>query len=668
MGTTYTPDRLTGDVVAEDAEAPLADATWYTAESLGDELVYEVEPGTLSEDDWITFDLLLDGEHLTKWDLRLREGEDGPTFRMRYSALNQCQARANVPLTATNQDRWKYDREGAWLKPLADGDRVNPAAVDRVSVRVIRKSDRPTRWCQTPLEVTGEEPDRLEDPLLPEGPLADEFGQSRVHEWAGRTGSEAALVERLHSQADAAADHELPWAASAWGGWTGRQFEATGYFRTHHTGREGEGDGRWWLVDPDGYPFWSTGLDCVRANVKSVYGGIPAALSWIPDEDGAFAPALGETNGEPLVDYLRANLVRAFGADWHDRWADLVLGQLRDLGFNTVANWSEWEVAREAGVPYVRPLSLRVFDDEHAVYRDFPDVFSERFHEAAREFAEPLAETRDDPAMVGYFLGNEPTWGFAEETPAAGMLYTTEACETRVELRSFLEDRYDGDAELADAWGMDASFDDVESGRWSEHLTDAAREDLEAFSEVMVDEFYRVLSEACRDVDPNHLNLGTRYAYIPGEWALRGMSHVDVFSVNCYEQRLLAEAFREVSDLLEVPVLVGEWHFGALDAGLPASGISRVRDQAARGDAYRTYLEDAAAKPWCVGTHYFTLYDQSIVGRFDGENYNIGFFDVCHRPYPLAAAARESHERLYEVATGEADPYDDPPEYLPTVH
>jgi len=43
---------------------------------------------------------------------------------MRYSALNRCQARVRVPLTATNQDRWKYDREGAWLKPLAGGDRV----------------------------------------------------------------------------------------------------------------------------------------------------------------------------------------------------------------------------------------------------------------------------------------------------------------------------------------------------------------------------------------------------------------------------------------------------------------------------------------------------------------------------------------------------------------
>jgi hypothetical protein len=111
--------------------------------------------------------------------------------------------------------------------------------------------------------------------------------------------------------------------------------------------------------------------------------------------------------------------------------------------------------------------------------------------------------------------------------------------------------------------------------------------------------------------------------------------------------------------------MIGEWHFGALDVGLPASGIGHVPDQPSRGQAFRVYLEDAAEKPWCVGVHYFIMYDQSALGRFDGENYNIGFLDVCNRPYePLALAARASHERLYQVTTGVAAPYHNEPEYL----
>ena len=33
--------------------------------------------------------------------------------------------------------------------------------------------------------------------------------------------------------------------------------------------------------------------------------------------------------------------------------------------------------------------------------------------------------TRNDPAFIGYFLMNEPTWGFASQTPAEGMLLNT---------------------------------------------------------------------------------------------------------------------------------------------------------------------------------------------------------------------------------------------------
>ena len=163
---------------------------------------------------------------------------------------------------------------------------------------------------------------------------------------------------------------------------------------------------------------------------------------------------------QPLVDYLTVKFILTFVENWHDRWAETALGELRRLGLNTVGNWSQWEIAREAGYPYVRPLSLE-FPGTETVYCDFPDVFAD-------------------------------------------------------------------------------SFADVELDAWTERLTDAAREELAAFSEMMVDEFYRVLSEACRAVDPNHLNFGTRYAYVIGDWALAEMSYVDIFSINCYEDRELA--------------------------------------------------------------------------------------------------------------------------------
>jgi hypothetical protein len=191
---------------------------------------------------------------------------------------------------------------------------------------------------------------------------------------------------------------------------------------------------------------------------------------------------------------------------------------------------------------------------------------------------------------------------------------------------------------------------------------------LEEFSAEMVRRLFRTLSDACHAADPNHLNLGARYYTVPPPWALAGMDSFDVFSMNAYRERIPREQIRQVSEALRRPVMIGEWHLGAMDVGLPASGIGRVANQSQRGQAYRVYVEDAASEPACIGTHHFTLYDQSAVGRFDGECYNIGFLDVCHRPYEeLVRAARASHERMYAVAARETAPYDEAPPYLPKL-
>jgi hypothetical protein len=656
------PERLVGRIVQEAGDAPIPGATWYTAQAAGDGLVYRFPPGALAGAEYLTADMLLDGQHVTSFTLILQEGQDGPRFGLNFGLLNQCSARMRMPLAAVNQNRWRYEREGAWLKPRCRYDRVDLRRVDRMVIEVERKSDRPVRWCMTPVTVTAEEPPRLEEPILPQGPLLDELGQSTLHNWPAKSRTPEQVTERLRAQLDAAPLQRWPEGFSRWGGWVGSRVEATGFFRTHHDGQ------RWWLVDPDGYVFWSSGLDCVRIDTAAAYGGLESALTWMPDPGGPYAAIYGRRGAMPLINYLAAHFIRAFGSqEWYDQWAAIALAELRCIGFNTVANWSDWQIASDAGLPYVRHLEGRDLPLPK-VYRDFPDVFDPAYPEVAAAYAETLRQTAGDAAMIGYFLMNEPSWGFAQETPAAGMLFNTPSCASRLALAGFLRERYGSDRALSAAWGLATAFDAVAEGAWNTPLTPAAQADLAGFSAVMVERFFGELSDACRAVDPHHLNLGVRYYTVPPAWALEGMRAFDVFSMNCYRPRLPADDMAQISAVLGQPILIGEWHFGALDVGLPASGIGHVPDQRSRGQAFRVYLEDAAAKPWCVGAHYFTLYDQSAIGRFDGESYNIGFLDVCNRPYePLARAARASHERLYAVATGQAEPYGEEPEYLPLL-
>ena len=109
--------------------------------------------------------------------------------------------------------------------------------------------------------------------------------------------------------------------------------------------------------------------------------------------------------------------------------------------------------------------------------------------------------------------------------------------------------------------------------------------------------------------------------------------------------------------------MIGEFHHGALDAGLPSNGIRGVQTQAERARAYRYFVETTAASSWSVGVHYFTLNDQPILGRFDGENFQIGVVDICQRPYrDFVAGVRTTNAALDEVVFGERTPSDDYPE------
>jgi len=649
-----------GGLRSEKNESPLVSATIYTANSVGDGLEYRFPAGELSNAKYLKSDFLLEGNLLAVFQLSLQEGDSGPVFHMIFGLLNQCQARMRAPLDAVHQNQWRYPREDAWLKPMCGGEKVDLEKVDRLRITLLRKGPHPVKWHMTDLEVWESEPPLLTDPILPAGPLIDEMGQNTLRTWAEKSRSTDEVTRRLKSQFDSSQTKRWPEGFSFWGGWTARRFDATGFFRTHFDGK------RWWLVDPDGFAFWSIGMDCVGINVECPVGHLAKAFAWLPERNSEFAAAY-ETGSDDLqqINFLAANLIRAFGPkDYYDNWAKISIALLKDMGFNTMGNWSDWKVARAAGFPYVRPLHftpVRV----RMVFRDMPDVFDPGFEEDAMEYAQQLAESAEDQAFIGYFLMNEPTWGFAQLTPAKGMLLNTPDCASRKRFGEWLREKYRTDGAFSAAWGVVSSIDEVSQGEWNIPLNDKAESDLEAFSSLMVEKLFKTLSEACRKVDPNHLNLGARYYTVPPEWALSGMHCFDVFSMNCYNERVPEDKVMEIVKLLKMPVMIGEWHFGALDVGLPGSGIGHVKDQKSRGDAYRFYVENAAFQSGCIGVHYFTLYDESALGRFDGENWNIGFMDVCNRPYePLTEAARKSHERIYRVAHKQIPPFSEAPEYL----
>ena len=103
--------------------------------------------------------------------------------------------------------------------------------------------------------------------------------------------------------------------------------------------------------------------------------------------------------------------------------------------------------------------------------------------------------------------------------------------------------------------------------------------------------------------------------------------------------------------------MVGEWHFCGYDRGLLASGLVQAHNQQERAKAIRYYTEQAFAHPSMVGIHYFELFDQPALGRFDGATGQSGLIDVCNQPYPeVDAALKEAALRIYPIADGRLSP------------
>ena len=169
-------------------------------------------------------------------------------------------------------------------------------------------------------------------------------------------------------------------------------------------------------------------------------------------------------------------------------------------------------------------------------------------------------------------------------------------------------------------------------------------------------DFYRAYFGACRDaikaIAPNKLYLGCRFVGYRQSSALLAAAgeFCDVVSVNGYCNSIYNVPQGTLSgNGYDKPMMHTEFHFGCIDRGMFSGGLSPVGTQAERARLYRRFVEGALMHPCMVGCHWFQYRDQPVQGRGDGEAYEVGFVDVCDRPYPeLTRSARAVAETMYE--------------------
>jgi hypothetical protein len=452
------------------------------------------------------------------------------------------------------------------------------------------------------------------DAVLDSQPLVDRFGQWIHADWPGKAKSLDDLKAAWNAEEKALKPGEFH--HDQYGGFLNTSAKTTGFFHIEQI------DGRWWFVDPDGHLFFSTGADVTTTWMGTRSQDRKSVFAELPPAD--LRPPSNRTNQASFASFYTWNLARRFGPDYSQPWTDLTLRRMDAWGFNTVANWSDPQLWAAKRKPYV--MMLRGWGmDSSGAYLGMPDVFADDFAKRVDvSSAEQCAPRKNDPWLLGYFVANEPPWPGREAEIAAAILEGPANAIQR-ELKAFLA-------------GNDTP--------------DRRRE----FVNRCVEKFLDVVNAAIRRHDPNHLNLGLRFGSAPSEAMLRASRGFDVFSMNSYGFAVNHQRLEVAYRITGKPVLIGEFHFGTPGRGL-AAGLVQCANQEERGVAYRYYVENAAAHPAVIGTHWFEWIDEPNTGRNDGENYNIGFVDVTDRPYPeLVEAAKTTHARLLGVHSGKVPP------------
>ncbi len=516
---------------------------------------------------------------------------------------------AALDLAATyNQARFT-----GWIN--LGGKRGPLRGVDSIGIRMNAPINNPVIELRS-IALTIEDPG---DQYLDKKPVVDEFGQWNLGDYEGKIKSLAQLQKEWNTEEKEIVSTKA-YNYSKFGGYLNSKVKATGFFRTEKI------DGRWWFVDPEGYLFLSVGVDCVNAggggnaiNIdkrRNLYKELPPA-------------GIGSNPERPnSASFGTWNLFRRYGNEYPAKSKSMIIKRMDKWGLNTIANWSSPEVTKLNQKAFM--LQLHGIGIEDGIM-GLPDVYSPDFASkidaACRTFVEPYKE---NPWLIGYFTGNEPSW-LEQEERLCGMILDGSDKPIKRELKKYLTN---GDS--------------------------PERRKQFIYSTFSI--FLKTVDAAVKRVDPNHLNLGMRFGHVPGKEILDICKDVfDVFSFNCYDLYPKKEFMNQILAGTGLPMIIGEYHFGTVDRGM-AQSLWQVNSQEERGVAYRYYTERAYSHPGLIGTAWFQWSDQDLTGRRDGENYNCGLVDVTDRPYQYQVEAMmETAKRLNDIHTGKIKPVDQTP-------
>lgn len=345
--------------------------------------------------------------------------------------------------------------------------------------------------------------------------IIDRYGQNAKVDFVGKIKNDQQLAKVTAEEATALRQTPVD-GRSKFGGWKdGPKLKATGYFRTEKV------DGKWAMVDPEGYLFFTHGIANIRMSNTSTITGYgfdadkvkartaddltpedslglnrvsdEAALTrnvisdqranmfeWLPNYDEPLGKHFGyrrETHQGPVkagetYSFYQANLERKFGLQDQEeltqRWRENTVDRMLTWGFSSFGNWVDPGFYQMDRLPYFANGwiigDFKTVSSGNDYWAPLPDPYDPKFAERADiTIAKVAKDVKGNPWCVGIFIDNEKSWGNESSDEARfGIVINTLTLSasdspSKHEFSKLAKAKYKNIAAFNAAWGIELS-------------------------------------------------------------------------------------------------------------------------------------------------------------------------------------------------------------------
>ncbi|MGC6424968.1 MAG: endo-1,4-beta-xylanase [Lentimonas sp.] len=306
----------------------------------------------------------------------------------------------------------------------------------------------------------------------------------------------------------------------------------------------------------------------------------------------------------------------------------------KDLGFNAYGYGCPTEL--KSDMPYLdgrNYVPISVYRSKGGSFR-FIDIFDPREQQKmAEQVRQTCLQNRDNPNLIGYCWTDLGAWPLKNSTGSNWVDFTRDLPTDAPGRKVY--------AKFLKTWKGD----------------DEKARDL-AFLRLIAREYFRVMGEANRKHDPNHLLFGDRFAFdtIVPEVLEEITPWVDAIAIQPpFHPGFPKAKFQAIHELTGKPILICDFAIRFKDGDKKIRGWKLQENDRVAGERYIEYVRAALETPYIIGAFWCNPIDSTPTFN-KGSGIKQGMFDdgLTQRP-GLSEAIIELNRHIAQVTPDGAD-------------